>query len=146
MLAVGCSAGSAHPVSQPALAGTRSAAVPSRPPSAAVLASRLKAASLPIMHLIVYTAATDPNHLLGRQGGYTSKVAWQDHRAVTAGTTDGTFIGASIDSGGGIEVFPEAAEAQARYHYLRDLSSKLPSFTTGTTTCPGQRSCGCRDT
>ena len=131
MLAVGCSAGSAHPGSQPAAAGTQSAAVPSRPPTAAVLASRLKAAGLPVTHLIVYNAVTDPNHELGRQGGYTSKVAWRDHRAVTAGTTDGTFIGAGIDSGGGIEVFPAAAGAQTRYHYLRDISSKLPSFSDG---------------
>jgi hypothetical protein len=49
------------------------AAVPQHPASA--LAARLKAAGLPVTHLIVYTAITDPNHEMGRQGGYTSKVA-----------------------------------------------------------------------
>lgn len=52
--------------------------------------------------IAVYTASTDPNHLLGRQGEYTSKVEW---------TTDGE------DSG--IEAFADAADAQLRYVYLR---------------------------
>ena len=103
--------------------------------SAAALAARLEAAGLPVRHLIVYTAASDPNHELGRQGGYSSKVAWKDPRAVAAGTTnvDGTKInvGTGIDLGGGIEVFPSAAGAQARYQYLRGISSTLPSFADG---------------
>jgi hypothetical protein len=52
--------------------------------------------------IIVYTASTDPNHLLGRQGEYTSKVEW---------TTDG--------ENSGIEAFADAADAQLRYVYLR---------------------------
>jgi hypothetical protein len=55
-----------------------STAAPARPASAAVLAADLRAEGLPVRHLIVYTAATDPNAELGRQGGYTSKVAWVD--------------------------------------------------------------------
>ena len=50
----------------------------------------------------VYTAVTDPNHLLGRQGEYTSKVEW---------STDGE------DSG--IEAFGDVADAQLRFAYLR---------------------------
>jgi hypothetical protein len=107
MLAVGCSAGSAPPGGQPAPAGTRNAAVPSRPPTAAVLASGLKAAGLPVTHLIVCTAATDPNHLLGGQGGYTSKVAWQDRRAIAAGAGKPTASDrGGSEFGGGVEVFP----------------------------------------
>lgn len=45
-----------------------------------------------------YTAATDPNHLLGRQHEYTSKVNW---------------------SAGSIEVFPSAAYAKARETYIQ---------------------------
>jgi hypothetical protein len=124
VLTAGCGGG-AHPASQPTPAGTRSAAVPSRPPSAAVLASSLKAAGLPVTHLIVYTAATDPNHLLGRQGGYTSKVAWADPRAARqdAGDTRG-----SIGLGGGIEAFPTTAGARARYEHLRGFQ---PPFGDG---------------
>ena len=129
MLAVGCSAGSAHPVSQPAPPGTQSAAVPSRPPTAAVLASRLKAASLPVTHLIVYTAATDPNHLLGRQGGYTSKVAWQDRRAIDAGAgKPAASDRGGTEFGGGIEVFPTVAAAAQRLAYLKSFQ---PPFGDG---------------
>lgn len=52
--------------------------------------------------ITVYTDVTDPNHLLGRQGEYTSKVEW-----VTGGE----------DSG--IEAFGDGADAQLRYAYLR---------------------------
>jgi hypothetical protein len=52
--------------------------------------------------VIAYTAATDPNNELGRQGGYTSKTAW-DH-------TGDTF--------NGIEVYPTTAEATKRFNFL----------------------------
>jgi hypothetical protein len=45
-----------------------------------------------------YTAATDPNHLLGRQHEYTSKINCE---------------------GGSIEVFPNAAYAKARETYVQ---------------------------
>ena len=122
MLAVGCSAGSAHPVSHPAPAGTQSSAVPSRPPSAAGLTSDLKAAGLPVTHLIVYNAVTDPNHLLGRQGGYTSKVAWQDQRAIAAGAgKPAASDRGGTQFGGGIEVFPTVAAAAQRLAYLKSF-------------------------
>jgi hypothetical protein len=99
------------------------AAVPHRPASA--LAAQLQAAGLPVRHVIVYTPSTDPNHEMGRQGGYTSKVAWQDPRAARqdAGDTRG-----SVGLGGGIEVFPTVTGAQARYQYLRGFQ---PPFGDG---------------
>jgi hypothetical protein len=100
----------------------------SRPASAAVLAARLKAAGLPVRHLIVYTPSTDPNHEMGRQGGYTSKVAWQDRRAVKAGAANPSSDPGGTEFGGGIEVFPTAASAQARYEYLRGFQ---PPFGDG---------------
>lgn len=51
-----------------------------------------------VSHVTAYTAATDPNHLLGRQGGYTSKINWPN---------------------GSIEVFSTRAEAQKRKTYLQ---------------------------
>jgi hypothetical protein len=125
LVLAGCSSSS---TSQPS-AGISTVA--STPPaahhtaSAAALAARLEAAGLPVRHLIVYTAASDPNHLLGRQGGYTSKVAWVDPRAARqdAGDTRG-----SIGLGGGIEVFPDAASARARYERLRGFQ---PPFGDG---------------
>lgn len=69
-------------------------------------------AGLPVSGLIVYTAATDPNHLLGRPNGYTSKCAWVDSRVPTSDTS-GDPAG-DVDFGGSVEVFPTAAGAKAR--------------------------------
>jgi hypothetical protein len=112
VLAAGCSntitktfmggPGTSHPATP--------AALPQHPASA--LAARLKAAGLPVRHVIVYTPSTDPNHEMGRQGGYASKLAWQDPRAARQDVGD---IRGSVGLGGGIEVFPTAAGAQARY-------------------------------
>jgi hypothetical protein len=90
-----------------------------------VLSADLRAGGLPVQRLIVYTAATDPNHELGRQGGYTSKVAWQDPRAAKQDAGDDR---GSIGLGGGIEAFPSAAGARARYEYLRGFQ---PPFGDG---------------
>jgi hypothetical protein len=115
------------------------------PASAAVLAADLRAEGLPVRHLIVYTAATDPNSELGRQGGYTSKVAWVDRQAVRAyqagfkqdqlGFSPGLpGDRGSIDNGGGIEVFPTAAGARARADFIRGFGPSLADgydFTVG---------------
>lgn len=120
LLLAGCSSSS---TSQPS-AGI--SAIVSTPPvahhtaSAASLAARLEAAGLPVRHLIVYTATTDPNHLLGRQSGYTSKVAWVDPRAARQDAGDSR---GSVGLGGGIEAFPDAASAGARYEYLRGFQA-----------------------
>lgn len=44
---------------------------PPHSPAASVIASRMALAGLPIRNLLIYTAAGDPNHMMGRQGGYT---------------------------------------------------------------------------
>lgn len=56
-----------------------------------------------------YTAATDPDHLLGRQGGYTSKTEWS--------LPDGSF-----DS---VEVYPDTAGATKRVAYLSLFSGGI---------------------
>jgi hypothetical protein len=95
-----------------------------RPPAAA-LAQALKQAGLPITHLIVYNAGTDPNHEIGRQGGYTSKVAWVDPAAVKAGAGQPSGDLGGIESGGGIEVFAAQAAAHERIAYLRGFQPPL---------------------
>lgn len=80
----------------------QASSTPSAPstPSAALTAEQI-AQRMNLRHVTVYTAATDPNHLLGRQGGYTSKINWPN---------------------GSIEVFPTPAEAQKREIYLQALA------------------------
>ena len=107
-------------------------------PSAAVIAGLLKSAGQPITGLIVYNEVTDPNHLLGRQGGYTSKVAWQDPPAEAAGDVgqpSGPDETGSVEFGGGIEVFPDAANADARYTELKGFTAPFGDgydYLTGT--------------
>jgi len=110
------------------------AAVPQHPASA--LAAGLKAAGLPVTHLIIYTPSTDPNHEMGRQGGYTSKVAWVDQRAEHAGA--GKPVTADergdVSYGGGIEVFPTAAGARQQADYIQGFGPMLADgydFTVG---------------
>lgn len=79
---------------------------------------------LPLSGLIVYTAATDPNHLLGRPTGYTSKCAWVDSRVPTSDTA--YVSSADIGFGGGIEVFRSASGGTARAKYLFTIDKALP--------------------
>jgi hypothetical protein len=96
---------------------------PSRSPAAAIIGDGLKAAGMPIRHLVVYTPVTDPDHMMGRQGGYTSKVEWVDPRAIKAGAAGKpSGGGGGVAWGGGIEVFPTVAGAQARDRYIRTFA------------------------
>jgi hypothetical protein len=79
LAAAGCSSSpSSEPSSAPLSPAASASPAAHQPATAAVLATDLRAEGLPVRRLIVYTAATDPNAELGRQGGYTSKVAWVD--------------------------------------------------------------------
>ncbi len=112
---------STTPAATPAATSTAQA----QSASAAVLAARLRAAGLGVTHLIVYNASTDPNHLLGRQGGYTSKVVWVDPAAISAGAGSPADDPGGTEYGGGIEVFPDATAAMSRYQYLKGFTAPL---------------------
>lgn len=91
-------AGSATVIAEP----VSSSASPAGRPSAICGPAAAVARRMGMKALTVYSATTDPNHLLGRQGEYASKVEW---------STDGE------DSG--IEAFGDTADAQLRFAYLR---------------------------
>lgn len=80
--------------------GTASAPAPAKP---ALTASQI-AQRMEIGRFTAYTAATDPNHLLGRQHEYTSKINW---------------------TGGSIEVFPDIADAKAREAYVQAFTCPI---------------------
>lgn len=61
----------------------------------------------------VWTAETDPNHLLGRPGGYTSAATIVDKRISCTETS--TSCGATI------EMYPTADEALARSEYIQGI-------------------------
>jgi hypothetical protein len=72
---------------------------------------------------VVYTAATDPNHLLGRPGQYTSKATFTDSR-ITPGFLDGPN---SVGRGGSVEAFPDEQAAQNRSKYLQAVAASFPA-------------------
>ena len=72
----------------------------------------------------VYTAVTDPNHLLGQPNGYTSEATFTDNRispAETAGVRPG-----SIQRGGSVEVFADPSSATIRQQRLGQLERNAP--------------------
>lgn len=66
----------------------------------------------------VFTAETDPDHLLGQTGSYLSKAAFFDSRIDpgTASDSDG-----GIQRGGLVEVFADEQDAARRMEYLQEI-------------------------
>ncbi len=66
-----------------------------------------------------YTEDDDPNKLLGRPNGYTSKIAFSDSRIskkdVEYADSD------AIERGGSVEVYPDADGAKQRADYLQAI-------------------------
>jgi hypothetical protein len=78
-----------------------------------------ESAGIPISDVVVYTAETDPNNLLGRPHQYIAKVTWQDTR-VTPPPEPAKDL--SVDNGGSIEIFPDQESARRRYEYIDEIS------------------------
>lgn len=71
----------------------------------------------------VYTAATDPNNLLGRPGGYTSKADFTDDRAKPK-------LDDEVQNGGSVEVYEDPAKAEERAKFIADMLDKMKIFGT----------------
>ena len=71
----------------------------------------------------VYTAATDPNNLLGRPGGYTSKADFTDDRAKPK-------LDDEVQNGGSVEVFDDPAAAEDRAKSIADILKAAKIFGT----------------
>lgn len=71
-----------------------------------------------------YTAANDPNHLLGRPNGYSSKAAFADSR-VPADQVE-YMAQDAVERGGSVEVFADEAGAKARMQYIQTLAQGFP--------------------
>jgi hypothetical protein len=75
-----------------------------------------------------FTADTDPNKLLGRPNGYTSKVSFTDSR-IDPDDLLGVEPG-GVDAGGSVEVFADADAAAARQQYIQQLQKAAPLLGT----------------
>jgi hypothetical protein len=69
-----------------------------------------------------YTAEDDPNKKLGRPGQYTSKTAFADSRVPKEGLPDDNT---QVEHGGGVEVFPDEAGANARKELIQAAGKSL---------------------
>jgi hypothetical protein len=138
VLLVGCSStgstgstGSTDTPSSTSPKSTSSVDVAAAEKSEAVTAQQAVAVlgkSIPELKLVqVYTEANDPNHLLGRPGGYTSKAAFSDSR-VSSADVEGLDKDA-IERGGSVEVFKNGDEAKARAKYIETIAKSMPSAT-----------------
>lgn len=134
VLVAGCSA-SSGPASSTTPPPPASASAPAVSAVAKVITGKLRAAGLDVTNVTVYTETSDPNHLMGRQGGYTSKTAWVDPGAVKAGAGSPSGDPGGTEYGGGIEVFPTVATAKARLEELKGFTPPLGDgydYLTGT--------------
>lgn len=110
LAAAGCTSQSSAPQGS---TGRPSASAAAPAKQAVSASAKTIAARMHLDHIVVFNAANDPNHLLGRQGGYTSDV--------DAGSTYSPGSTGSI----GIEVYPDAAGATARYKYLKSFDGTM---------------------
>ncbi len=88
-------------------------------PTAEQVVTKLQKGGLPVGEIVVYTAETDKNRLLGRPGQYTSKVNFHDTRLVKVASMD-------IQSGGSVEVFATSEGLKVRKEYVERLAKALP--------------------
>lgn len=77
-------------------------------------------AGLPIENIIEHTESTDPNDLLGRPGGYTSKVNFADSRIEQYDITD--------PYGGTVEVFITKNDTEKRRDHLEAILNAMDIF------------------
>ncbi|MER6175729.1 hypothetical protein [Streptosporangium sp. NPDC001681] len=79
---------------------------------------------LPVTLTVTYTADTDPNKLLGRPNGYTSKASFTDQRVDASKVASGKE--GDVGLGGSVEVFEDAEQAEQRADYIQGIGEKLP--------------------
>jgi hypothetical protein len=129
LLLAGCASATSPGSDSATTSSTVGTAASAAPAAAAALDANQIMAQLstlvPEAHeILVLTAATDPNRLLGRPNEYTSDVRFADSR-VPASDSAGDKLG-DVDFGGSIEVFPTAADARARARYIQAVTAALP--------------------
>lgn len=107
------------PASSPVTSATESCADLT---SAESVLLALQQAGMPIGEYVVYSAADDPNGLLGRPGQYTSKVNFVDTTLVPSA------IVFDVAEGGSIEMFETQELAQARADYIFTVIQENPSL------------------
>jgi len=94
--------------------------------TAAQIVAAFKTKGLPIGETVDYTAANDPNSLLGRQGQYTSKDSFID--TSIANPSSNTGVNISVSDGGSVEVCANVNDATNRFNYVQTISKSTAIF------------------
>src|SRR5690349_20328219 len=74
---------------------------------------------MPATLTVTYTEANDPNKLLGRPNGYTSKASFADSRVDASKVTSKEK--GDVGFGGSVEVYADAGQAEARAAYIQEI-------------------------
>jgi hypothetical protein len=121
-----CSSGPAPSAvgATPGTAATQNASAPTAEQVVADLTGKIGTAK----PTVVFTAETDPNHLLGRPNGYTSKASFTDSRIKTSDVKDSRT--GSVDQGGSVEIYPDEAGAATRKRLIDDTMKAAPILGT----------------
>lgn len=90
--------------------------------SAEDIVNALKEKNENIGKVVVYTAETDTNNLLGRPNQYISKVNFADNRISQE------FVDENDAKGGTIEVFTNKEDMKKRKEYIEQISSSASMF------------------
>lgn len=117
-----CSSGGGSPTSTNS-AGVIAPAEGSAPKTADDVTKALGGKIATVKPVKTYTAEDDPNHLLGRPNGYSSKTAFADSR-VKADDVGG-FRADAVERGGSVEVFADEAGAKARMDAIQSITKGL---------------------
>jgi hypothetical protein len=89
------------------------------------VARDLTGSGVPVRVSVRYTVESDPDGLLGRPGGYVSKLAFTDTRVNGGVVADGDP--GSVSLGGVIEVFANGAQARGRALRLQQEAVGIPT-------------------
>jgi hypothetical protein len=124
----GCSSSKTSPAAAPAPADHPTAAAPAKAATALTADQAFAAITKTVPSAKLggeVTAASDPNHLLGRPDEYTSKITFTDSRVSASDAAN--LPPGDIDLGGSVEVFATAADAQARATYIQAVVKGVPA-------------------
>jgi hypothetical protein len=86
--------------------------VPTQAYRALAVVDELRRAGLPVRDSVIYTEHTDPDGLLGADGGPCEKVAFIDRRINPGHVKDRSY--GSMELGGVVEVYADAEHAATR--------------------------------
>lgn len=124
LISAACSNGGGTPTATDS-AGVIAPAEKSTPRTADDVTKTLGQKIATLKPIKTYTAEDDPNHLLGRPNGYSSKTAFGDSR-VKAEDVEYSQEDA-VERGGSVEVFATEEGAKARMDFIQAVAKGLPA-------------------